>query len=345
MSPSRPRTVIVMACLAVVLMVSAVLSLAFGAESIPVATVWSVVRAHLVGGAVDPSWNAIVWDLRAPRTVLAAVAGAALSVAGTTMQTLVRNPLADPYLLGVSAGASVGATAVITIGAFSSLGIWALSGGALIGALVASVLVFGVAMAQGGLTPLRLVLTGVVLSAAFSAMANFLVFFSEDPRSAQSVLFWMLGSVAGATWPTLVPASIIMLACVLGLVAIAQWLDALAAGPDVAASLGVPVGQLRIALFVLLALLVGVTVAVSGGIGFVGLVVPHMVRMVVGARHRAVIPVAALGGAVFLLWVDVAARVSVRPQEIPLGVVTGVIGAPVFLLLVGRRRQSMGAQA
>lgn len=345
MSASRPRTLIVLLVLAAVLMASALCSLGFGAERIPLATVWSVVRAHLVGGAVDPSWNAIVWELRTPRTVLAAVAGAALSVAGATMQTLVRNPLADPYLLGVSAGASVGATAVITIGLLSSMGIWALSGGALIGALLASLLVFGIAMAHGGLTPLRLVLTGVVLSAAFSAVANFLVFFADDPRSAQSVLFWMLGSVAGATWPTLVPASIVMLACVFGLVAISQWLDALAAGPDVAASLGVPVAKLRIVLFVVLSVLVGVTVAVSGGIGFVGLVIPHLVRMVVGARHRAVIPVAALAGAIFLLWVDVVARISVRPQEIPLGVVTGVLGAPVFLLLVGRRRQRIGAEA
>lgn len=280
-----------------------------------------------------------------PRGILGAVAGASLSVAGATMQTLVRNPLADPYLLEVSAGASVGATAVITIGTFAGLGVYALSGGALVGALLASALVFGVAMAQGGLTPLRLVLTGVVMSAAFSAIANFLIFLSDDPRSAQSVLFWMLGSVAGATWPTLVPATVVMVVCVVVLVAVSGWLDALASGPDTAASLGVPVGRLRLLLFVLLSVLVGAAVAVSGGIGFVGLVIPHLVRMVVGARHRVVIPVCALAGAVFLVWVDVLARVAVRPQEIPLGVVTGLLGAPVFLVLVGRRRDRIGADA
>lgn len=331
--------------ISILTLASCIVSLAVGAEPVPSSTVWSVVQAHVIGGAVDPAWNAIIWDLRAPRTILAVVAGAALSVAGATMQTLVRNPLADPYLLGVSAGASVGATAVITMGALTSFGVWALSGGALLGALLASAMVFGIAMAQGGLSPLRLVLTGVVLSSAFSALANFLVFFADDPRSAQSVLFWMLGSVAGATWPALVPATLVTVVCILGLLGISQWLDALAAGSDVAMSLGVPVARLRVVLFVLLSVLVGVTVAVSGGIGFVGLVVPHLVRLVVGARHRAVVPVAALAGALFLLWVDIIARVSVRPQEIPLGVVTGVIGAPIFLLVVSRRRQRVGVDA
>lgn len=326
-----------MALLTLVLLASMLASLAVGAVSLPVATVWSVVQAHLGGQPADPTWDAIVWDLRAPRTLLAAVAGAGLAVAGAGMQTLVRNPLADPYLLGVSSGAGVGATAVITTGALSGLGVWALSGGALLGALAAAALVFGVAMLQGGLTPLRLVLTGVVLSSAFSAVSSFLVFRSGDPRAAQSVLFWLLGSVSGASWQVLLPATVTTVVAVLVMVAFSRWLDALSAGPDLAASLGIPVKGLRVALFVGLAALVGVLVAVSGGIGFVGLVVPHLVRMVVGARHRAVVPVAALSGAVFLVWVDMAARVSVRPQEIPLSVVTGIVGAPVFLVLVGRR--------
>lgn len=333
----RPRTALLVSLLAAALLTSMVASLAFGAVSLPIATVWGVVDAHLGGRPADPTWDAIVWDLRAPRTVLAAIAGAGLSVAGAGMQTLVRNPLADPYLLGVSSGASVGATAVITTGALSGLGIYALSGGALLGALAAAALVFGVAMLQGGLSPLRLVLTGVVLSSAFSAISSFLVFRSNDPNSAQSVLFWLLGSVSGASWPVLLPAAVVTVVAGLVMVAFSRWLDALASGPDLAASLGIPVKGLRVALFVGLAALVGVLVAVSGGIGLVGLVMPHLARMVVGARHRAVVPVAALGGAVFLVWVDIAARISVRPQEIPLSVVTGVVGAPVFLLLVGRR--------
>jgi iron complex transport system permease protein len=261
------------------------------------------------------------------------------------IQTLVRNPLADPYLLGVSSGASVGATAVITLGLLSGLGLWALSAGALIGALLAAVLVFGVAMMQGGLTPLRLVLTGTVLSSAFSSIASFMVFRSAEPRAAQSVLFWLLGSLSGATWEQLwLPALTVAVAFGV-LMAGSGWLDALAVGPDTAAALGVPVRVLRIVLFVLLAVVVGVLVAVAGGIGFVGLVLPHLARLLVGPRHRVSLPVVALSGALFLVWVDVAARVMVRPTEIPLSVVTGLIGAPVFLLLLGRHSYRFGGES
>jgi iron complex transport system permease protein len=339
------RRLPVAACAAVLVtaaVATVVLSTAFGAEPLPVDVVVDAITARFWGAAVDPAYDAIVWDIRLPRTLLALVVGAGLALAGTGIQTLVRNPLADPYLLGVSAGASVGATAVITTGVLAGAGLWALSLGALIGALLASVLVFGIAMLQGGLTPLRLVLTGTVLSAAFSSMASFLVFRSAEPQAAQSVLFWLLGSVSGATWQQLwLPVVAVVVSFVL-LLASSGWLDALAVGPDTAAALGVPVARLRIGLFALLAVLVGVLVAVAGGIGFVGLVVPHLARMTVGPRHRVALPVSALAGAVFLVWVDIAARVAVRPTEIPLSVVTGLIGAPVFLVLLGRRRYRFG---
>ncbi|MDN5716488.1 MAG: iron ABC transporter permease [Janibacter sp.] len=326
------------ATLVVLTLVSAVVSLALGSEPLTISGVVDVLQARLAGGrGADPTYDTIVWELRAPRVLMALVVGAGLSIAGACMQTLVRNPLADPYLLGVSSGAGVGATLVIVLGVLSGLGVWALSFGALGGALVATALVFGISMAQGGITPLRLVLTGVVMSAAFSSVSSFLVFYSADPRATQSVLFWLLGSLSGSVWAQVLPSVIAVSLAVAVLMALHSWLDALAAGPEVAASLGVPVAALRITLFVLVSVLVGVLVAVSGGIGFVGLVVPHLARILVGARHRCVLPVAAVGGALFLLWVDVAARVAVRPQEIPLSVVTGLVGAPVFLLLLGRR--------
>jgi len=322
-----------------------VLSTAFGAEPLPLDVVVDTLRARLAGAASDPAYDAIVWEIRLPRTLLALVVGAGLAVAGTGIQTLVRNPLADPYLLGVSSGASVGATAVITTGVLAGAGLWALSLGALLGALLASLLVFGIAMLQGGLTPLRLVLTGTVLSAAFSSVASFLVFRSAEPQAAQSVLFWLMGSVSGATWGQLWLPGIAVLVSFALLLAASGWLDALAVGPETAAALGVPVGRLRIGLFALLSVLVGVLVAVAGGIGFVGLVLPHLARLMVGPRHRVALPVTALAGAVFLAWVDIAARVAVRPTEIPLSVVTGLIGAPVFLALLGRRRYRFGGEA
>jgi iron complex transport system permease protein len=340
----RLRTPAVLAVLTVLLVVTAILSAGVGAEALPPSAVLDVLHSRLTGGVPrDLAEDTIVWDLRAPRSLLAIIVGAGLAIAGTGIQTLVRNPLADPYVLGVSSGAAVGATAVITSGALAAAGIWALSGGALLGALAAALLVYAVALAQGGLTPLRLVLTGTVLGSAFSAMASFLVFRSADRAAAESVLFWLLGSLSGAAWDELWLPFVTVV--VLGglLLAGSGWLDALAAGQDTAAALGVPVRAVRNVLFVLLAALVGVLVAVSGGIGFVGLVLPHIARLLVGARHRAMLPVAALAGAVFLLLVDIAARVLVRPVEVPLSVVTGLIGAPVFLVLMGRRRYRFGS--
>jgi iron complex transport system permease protein len=292
------------------------LSTGFGAESLAPAVVLDVLYARLTGGATVLAYDTIVWNLRLPRSLLAIVVGAGLAIAGAGIQTLVRNPLADPHLLGVSAGAGVGATAVITTGAFAGAAIWALSAGALVGALGAALLVFAIAVAQGGLTPLRLVLTGTVLASAFSAVASYLVFRSPDPAAAQSVLFWLLGSLSAAEWDRLLLPTVTVATLGALLLAGSGWLDALAAGPDTAAALGVPVRALRNTLFVVLAALVGVMVAVvvvmvavAGGIGFVGLILPHIARMLVGARHRAMLPVTALAGAVFLLWVDVAARI------------------------------------
>ncbi|PSR66600.1 sugar ABC transporter substrate-binding protein [Nocardia sp. MDA0666] len=341
---NRVRTTIVVPVTLASLLVAMVVATACGAEPLPIPAVLEVLGGHLGGsGAVDSAFDTIVWQLRVPRTILAAVVGAGLALAGAAMQTLVRNPLADPYLLGVSSGAGVGAAAVITSGLFAGAGIWALSGGALAGALTAAATVFAIAMAQGGLTPLRLVLTGTVLGSAFSALSSYLIFRSADPKAAQSVLFWLLGSLAGADWTRIaVPATVVALAAAT-LLAVHGWLDALSVGAETAASVGVPVRALRYGLFVGLAILVGVLVAVSGGIGFVGLVVPHAARMLVGSTHRRLLPVAALCGALFLVVADAAARVLVRPTEIPVGVLTGLIGAPVFLLLMGRRHYRFGA--
>lgn len=323
--------------------VSAIASLAFGSERIPVTEVVAAITDRLRGEEPGP-WDVIVWDLRMPRALLALVVGAGLAVAGAAMQTLVRNPLADPFLLGISSGASVGATAVITTGVLSGLGLYAVTGGALLGALGSAVLVWLVAAAQGGLTPLRLVLSGVVLSSGLSAIASFLVFVSDDPRAADSVMFWLLGSVGGASWEKLWIPALVVAVLAVAVLAMHRWLDAIAVGSETAGALGINVAALRTALFVGLAVLVGVLVAVSGGIGFVGLIVPHAARLVVGARHRVVLPVAAVGGGLFLLWVDVAARLVVRPQEIPLGVVTGLVGAPLFLLLMGRGTYRYGGE-
>ncbi|SCQ76596.1 Iron(3)-hydroxamate import system permease protein fhuG [Propionibacterium freudenreichii] len=328
-----------------VLAISMVLALGFGAEMISVHRVLDALHQVVAGQTADHAAYTIVWQLRVPRTLLAAFVGAGLAVAGATIQTLAQNPLADPYLLGVSSGASVGATAVIAGGLSAIGGTFALTGGALAGALIASALVFGVAQLQGGLTPLRLVLTGTVLSSAFSSLASFLIFASGNPSAAQAVLFWLLGTLGGAQWSNLALPIVVTLVLGLALFALSGWMDALANGPDVAAGLGVPVRGLRITLFILQALMVGVLVAAVGGIGFVGLIMPHLARLLVGGRHRLLLPTSALIGAIFMVWVDVVTRVLIAPVEIPVSVVTGIIGAPIFLVLLGRRTYQFGAGA
>ncbi len=339
-----PLAPVLLAGLAV-LVLSVPAATALGSTPLPLHEVVDVWWARLQHTASHSTADTITWQIRAPRVVLALLVGAGLAVAGTIVQTLVRNPLADPYLLGVSAGASVGATAVITLGVLAVAGTWALSLGAMLGALTAAAIVFGIAQAQGGLTPLRLVLTGTVLASAFSAIASFLVFRSDDPQVAQGVLFWLLGSLARASWSQLVlPVVVVAVVLVLSWF-LRGWMDGLLEGADVATSLGVPVGGLRVILFVAQAILVGVMVAVAGGIGFVGLIVPHVARLLVGPVHGRLLPVAAVLGAIFTVWVDVLARVLAPPQEIPLSVVTGIIGAPVFLLLLGRRRYRFGGES
>lgn len=338
----RLPTGVLLVFLGVGVVASVIASLAFGAERIPIIDAWAVVQGRLTGDPVGGPDDIIVWSLRLPRGLLAVIVGAGLALSGAAMQTLVRNPLADPYLLGVSAGASAGAAAVLTVGAFAGFGASALQIGALTGALAAAFIVYAVAKAQGGLTPIRLVLSGVVLSAGFSALASFLVFVSDQPQAAEQVMFWMLGSVARAQFETLlVPAAATVIALAI-MLAGHGWLDALVAGEDAASSLGVPVGAVRTGLFLLQGLLVGLLVAAAGGIGFVGLIIPHAARLLVGGTHRRMLPVTALAGGLFLIWVDVLSRLIAAPQEMPLGVVTGIIGAPLFLLLLGRRGYSFG---
>jgi iron complex transport system permease protein len=260
------------------------------------------------------------------------------------VQAMVRNPLADPFVLGISSGASVGATAVVTAGFMASLGIYALSTAAFLTALGAMALVYLTARTSAGLTPLRLVLTGTAMAYGFSAIAMLMVFQAPHGEAARSAMFWLLGSLGGVTWTSLPIAATVVTLGVVWLLTLARPLNAMAMGDETATTLGVDVTRTRRKLFVLTAAMTGVLVAVSGAVGFVGLMVPHLVRMVVGADHRKVLPVAVLAGATFLVWVDVAARVLAAPEELPLGVITAALGVPCFVLLMRRRSYVFGAR-
>ncbi|MFB4425933.1 FecCD family ABC transporter permease [Streptomyces sp. QL37] len=325
------------------------LSLACGAGIGASGLTWGETLHHLwaglTGGTMAPdevSSYTIVWELRFPRAVLAAVVGAGLAAVGVAVQAMVRNALADPFVLGISSGAAVGANAVLIFGAFGALGVWALSSAAFLAALLAMVLVYTIARTARGLTPLRLVLTGTAMYYGFSAVTTFMVFAAERGEAARSAMMWLLGSLGGANW-----SSVPIAACaVAGGLAHLGWsarrLNALAMGDETAAALGVDAGRLRRELFLVSAAVTGAVVAVSGAIGFVGLMVPHAARMLVGADHRRLLAVAPLAGAVLLIWVDILSRVVLAPAELPVGVLTAAVGVPCFVLLMRRRTYTFG---
>ncbi|MGW0708307.1 FecCD family ABC transporter permease [Streptomyces sp. NPDC002643] len=316
-----------------------VVAVSIGAVTIPVSEVWAVLLHHITGqGATgDPALDQIVWTFRAPRVALAALVGAGLAVTGAVLQTLVANPLADPIVLGFSYGASLGAVLVITLGgaALAGFGGLGVSGAAFAGALAAGVLAFALGQRRGRLAPTRLVLAGVVVGSVFLSLTSF-VQLMATPTELRTVMFWMLGSVAGAQWDQLPTVTVVVLTSTVVLTLFGRRLNALLAGDESATALGVDVNRLRAILLVLSALLTGTVIAVAGGIGFVGLMIPHLVRLTAGADHRRLLPLTALLGATYLVVVDLLSRTLNRPDELPLGILTVLLGAPFFLWLLRR---------
>lgn len=320
-----------------VLVLSIAAAITIGPADLAVADVAGIVGSHLGLGTSDVTriQDGIVWDLRLPRTLLAAVCGAGLAICGAIMQSLLRNPLADPFVLGISSGASTGAVLVMVLGV--GAGAVSLSAGAFVGALVAFGLVLLLAAGAGGGTD-RIVLAGVAGTQLFSALTSFIVTSSADAEQTRGVLFWLLGSLAGADWADVALCGGVTIVALVACLLSAPALDAFAFGQDAAAALGVPVGLVRLLLLLVTALLTATLVSAAGAIGFVGLVLPHAARMLVGPGHRLLLPATALIGAVFLVWVDTAARTVLDPQELPVGVVTALIGVPAFAVILYRRR-------
>ncbi|WP_031508478.1 FecCD family ABC transporter permease [Streptomyces megasporus] len=330
---SAVRCSALLVVLAVLLAAVAVASLALGSVRIPPGEVVRIV----LDGERSGAFASIVWDVRAPRMVLGALVGAGLAVAGTVLQALVRNPLADPFLLGASSGASAGAVVVIALGAGAGTATTVmLPVAAFVGSLGALVVVWALARRGGAMTTGRLVLSGVAVQYVLSAFTSLVLVLSARAEHVRSVMFWTLGGLGGARWSELLVPTVALTLGTGLLLALARPLDTMLAGEEDARGLGLDPGRFRAWAFVLTSLVVGVLVAHSGAIGFVGLMVPHAARMVVGASHRRLLPVAALGGAVFLLLADLLARTVAAPQEIPVGVVTALAGGPFFLWLLRR---------
>lgn len=285
------------------------------------------------------SWSAgrenIIWQIRFPRVILGALVGAGLAVTGCVLQTTTRNALADPHLLGVSSGAAFGAIAAImhvglVFGAFT------LPLFAFVGALAAISIVILVAKRDGFLDPNKLLLSGVAVSFVIMSAANLLIFLG-DHRAAHNVMFWMLGGLGLAQWQDLIYPLVVFIICFSWFCINARNINALMAGEEMAATLGLNVARFRLHIFVFAALMTSVMVAFSGAIGFVGLMIPHILRLFVGADNRQLIPLSAIFGAIFLVVVDILARKILAPQDLPIGIITGLLGGLFFIWMMRRR--------
>ncbi|MFD3745692.1 FecCD family ABC transporter permease [Nocardia sp. NPDC058633] len=323
----------------VALALSILVAVTLGPADVSLVNVRDVLLNHLglTDVPVRVSKNAIVWEERLPRALVAAACGAGLGICGVIMQSLLRNPLADPFVLGISSGASTGAVIVGVLGVGgAAIG---LSGGAFIGSLVAFGLVLLLARMSGGSND-RVILAGVASTQLFSALTSFVIFAFADSDETRGVMFWLLGSLEGVRWDDVVLCAVVVLLGTAVCLYFAYVLDAFSFGDDVAASLGIAVGKVRLMLLLVTALITATLVSVAGAIGFVGLVLPHVARFLVGPRHSRLIPATALLGAVFMVWVDAGSRVAFAPTPLPVGVGTALVGVPAFIVILSRRRSA-----
>lgn len=283
-------------------------------------------------GAGDPLLSQIILELRLPRAANAFCTGGLLALAGVLMQALLRNPLADPFVLGISGGAAVAALGAMLLG----FGGWAIDGAATVGAFAATLLVFGLAHGRGGWTPQRLLLTGVVVAAGASAIVSLMLALGEDTR-LRGMLFWLMGDLSFASFSKgeLTTLLVVGLLALLG----ARDLNVLARGELASQALGIALQPARIALFCATSLLTAVAVTTAGGIGFIGLLTPHLVRLMAGSDHRTLVPASILLGGILLTLADVLARVVAAPRQLPVGALTAIIGVPLFLFLMQRDRR------
>ena len=335
----KSRVIFPLSCVAF-LVFSVLLVVGIGTVHIPMATVLDIFANKFSPTRFDPRWEpgqeAIVWQLRFPRAILAATVGAGLAVVGAALQSVTRNELADPHLLGISSGGALGAIlALLHIG--SIWGEWTVPFTAFLGALAATAIVVAIARFSRSASAARFVLAGVAVSFIIMACANMAIFWG-DPRATHTVVFWMLGGFGLAQWQHLAYPILTLIPCALWLWMRSGELDSMTIGDETASTLGINADRFRLAVFSVCALITGVMVAFSGIIGFVGLMIPHIARFLLGGSNSRVVPMSALFGAIFLVWADTAARTVMAPEEIPVGIVTGLFGGIFFVWILARSR-------
>lgn len=334
------NNILILTVLIIAAVLSVILATGIGPVSVSPITTAKVLLSRLpfIGDMLPKTWEAlsenIVLGLRLPRVLLGFVVGASLAVCGVTMQALVRNNLADPFILGVSSGASAFATLGMLFGAFSFLGVYSLSISAFLGAAATIIAVYILSRHRGRINITQLLLSGVAVAMIMDGVTSIIKLSAPNALGLHNAEFWMSGSLAGAKWAYLgIPTAVLVL-CMIYLMINYRGLNLLLLGDESAGALGVNVRSLQKQLILVASLMAGAMVAVSGSIGFVGLMVPHFTRLIVGGDHKKVLPVSALSGGILVVWVDVAARMLIAPEELPVGVLTAVIGGPVFILML-----------
>jgi iron complex transport system permease protein len=337
------KAILAIAWLAVAFVLLAVVSLGVGPSGMPLKNVITVLLAGPHAKDLPAGEVLIVWQIRMPRMLLGALIGASLAVAGVILQGLFRNPLADPGLVGVSSGAALGAVTMIVLGpglfagAFKLAEMFALPAAAFGGGLIATFLLYGIATRRGRTSVATMLLAGIALGAFAAAGTGLLVYIASE-QQLREITFWSLGALSGASWIKLTVSGPMMLLVLFAAPALGRGLNAIVLGEAEAFHLGINAQRLKRYAVFLVAGATGAAVAVSGVIGFVGIVVPHLLRLAIGADHRALLPASALLGAILLLLADMFARTIVAPAELPIGIVTAAVGAPFFLGMLLRRR-------
>ena len=327
--------------MAVVLFLSFLLAIRLGSVDLEFDTIRKILINRLTGREMyKPDWKSstelIVWTIRTPRILTAFVVGAGLTLCGILMQVLTKNSLADPYVLGISHGASAGAVSVIMYGWLNILGGYGTMAGAFLGSVVSILLALRIATVRNKVTATQLVLAGIAVSALFSAATNFMIYHTKTGSDkVKTATYWMMGSLSGSSWEKLKYATIAFVVCFCLIMLLTRQLDVLLLGDDVAATVGVDTGKLKLWIIIISTLLTGI-------IGFVGLTFPHITRSIVGTKHKRLVPASMLVGGTFLVIADILSRVLVAPEELPIGVVSAFFGAPFFLYLIKKSNGKFG---
>ncbi|WP_415341209.1 FecCD family ABC transporter permease [Clostridium perfringens] len=337
----KDKKVFIAVLLILLFISSIILGISFGAVDIPPYDVYRVFLYKVFGikiGNLDEILNStlfdIIWGVRMPRVLLGAFAGMALAMVGVIMQATIQNPLGDPYILGLSSGASLGATFSILIGFSGVLSSFGSPLGAFLGALMASIFVYFLAKIGGRITPFKMILAGMVISSICSSLTSLIIFLSKDNEGIRTVNFWMMGSLAGAQWSNIVLPIAISVIPLIYFFTQYRNLNLMVLGDETSITLGLNIEKHRKIYMILSSLITGVIVSVCGTIGFVGIMIPHIVRLIFGTDHKTLLPFSALVGAIFLIWADVIARCAIANMELPIGIITSVIGAPFLLWLM-----------